>query len=90
MTVDTSREKSQLYKTLTLPRVTTAAVFTHRPPEKLKIKDKTEAKNSRKKTQPLGGLSLPYAKLKKKLKPMKFKPQNSKFSKGRLILYHFY
>ena len=39
--------------------------------KKLKLMDKTQAKNS------LGGLSLPYAKLKKKLKLMKFSPQNS-------------
>ena len=40
MTVDKSREKSQLYKTLTLPRVTAAAVFTS---EKMVKKAKTLA-----------------------------------------------
>ena len=43
------------------------------PAKKLKLKDKT---------QPLGGLSLPYAKLKKETKLMKFSPQKSKFFKG--------
>ena len=46
--------------------------------------------NSSKKLQPLGGLSLPYAKLKKPLKFIKSSPQNSKFSKGWYFLYHFY
>ena len=64
--------------------------FEHRPPKKLKLKDKTQGKNSRKNPQPLGGLPLPYAKLKKKLKLLKFSPQNSKFSKGWHFLYHFY
>ena len=57
-------------------------------------KTKTQVQNSRKKlkqkTQPLGGLSLPYAKLKKKLNFMKLSHQNSKFSKGWRFLHHFY
>ena len=45
------------------------AFFSTPPAEKTKkLKDKTQAKNSRKKTQPLGGFSLPYAKLKGKTK----------------------
>ena len=44
-------------------------------------KTKTRAK-LKEKTQPLGGGFLQYAKLKKKLKLMKFFPQNSNFFKG--------
>ena len=50
--------------------------------EKTKTQGQNSSKKLKEKTQPLGGRSLPYAKLKKKLKLMKFSPQNSKFSKG--------
>ena len=42
-------------------------IFWHRLPKKLKLKDKTQAKNLKEKTQHLGGLSVPCAKLKKKI-----------------------
>ena len=48
------------------------------PAEKTKTQGQNSSKKLKQKTQPLGGLSLPYAKLKKKLTLMKFSPQNSK------------
>ena len=51
--------------------------------EKTKTQGQNSSKKLKEKTHPLGGRSLPFAKLKKKkLKLMKFTPQNSKFSKG--------
>ena len=58
--------------------------------EKTKTQRQNSSKKLKEKTQPLGGRSLPYAKLKKKLKLMKFSPQNSKLSKGQHFSYHFY
>ena len=66
------------------------AFFLTPPAEKTKTQGQNSSKKLKEKTQPLGGLSLPCAKLKKKTKIHKKIPQNSKFSKGWLFLCHFY
>ena len=60
------------------------------PAEKTKTQGQNSSKKLKEKTQPLGGLSLPCEKLKKKTQIHKKIHQNSKFSKGWLFLCHFY
>ena len=64
--------------------------FWHRPPKKLKLKDKTQAKNSRKKLNLWEDFPSHVQNSRKKLKFIKKFLQNSKFSKGWLFLCHFY
>ena len=59
--------------------------FLSPPAEKTKTQEQNSSKKLKKKTQPLGGLSLPYAKLKKKLKLMK----GAANLKGQLIVQIF-
>ena len=70
------------WEIISTPFSLSAGFFLTPAAEKTKTQGQNSSKKLKEKTQPLGGRSLPYAKLKKKLKLMKFSPQNSKFSKG--------
>ena len=66
--VDCVREQTTLSNTSIEKVYRTGSFFQHLPPKKTKTQGQNSSKKLKKKTQPLGGLSLPYAKLKKKTK----------------------
>ena len=67
--------------------MSSSGFFLTPPAEKTKTQGQNSSKKLKKKTQPFGGLSLPYTKL-KKTKFVEFSPQNSKLSKGWHFLDH--
>ena len=68
---------------------TTAGFFSTPPAKKTKTQGQNSSKKLKEKTQPLGGLSLPYAKLKKKTKIPEIFSSKLKNFKGVAFLYHF-
>ena len=66
-----------------------ARLFLRPPAEKTKTQGQNSSKKLKKKTQPLGGLSLPFAKLKKKTKIHETFSSKLKIFKGLTLFIPF-